>query len=99
MIEQHPLIIKIGQHPLITDGVMILACAVYHAPTLIAALREHRKLWPITLWTTLAGWTGIIWVVMLFWSLNDNVEPRKIEGEKFMKTLSKMWSGTCDMFF
>ena len=57
------------------DWLILLAIpGLYWLPTLIASIRRSDATWLILAWNTLAGWTGLAWIVCLIWSILP--EPR-----------------------
>lgn len=46
-----------------------LLCGIYLIPTIIAATRGHASAWGIFALNLLLGWTGLIWIIALVWSL------------------------------
>ena len=55
---------------------IILIC-MYFLPALIGNVRHHRSGNSITIINLFLGWTVIIWVICLAWSLSGNVEQTK----------------------
>lgn len=51
---------------------LIILFAWYFAPTIIAFSRQHQRKRAVCLWSLLLGWTGIVWLACLFWSLSSN---------------------------
>lgn len=47
----------------------IVFAFVYMIPGGIAAARRHYRQTPIIVMNTIAGWTGVGWIVALVWSL------------------------------
>lgn len=50
---------------------MVLWCAIYVTPIIVAVMRKHPNTAPIAVITIFTGWTGIGWVVCLAWSLTN----------------------------
>ncbi len=50
---------------------ILVYCAVYVAPIIIAVMRKHPNTAPIAVITILTGWTLVGWVVALAWSLTN----------------------------
>jgi len=48
---------------------VVLICALYFLPTLIAFLRQHKNKLAIFLLNLFLGWTILGWVVSLVWSV------------------------------
>jgi hypothetical protein len=46
---------------------------VYFLPAVIAHARRHRQTAAITLLNLFLGWTGLVWVLLFFWSLSPDV--------------------------
>ncbi|MEO5334040.1 MAG: superinfection immunity protein [Magnetococcus sp. YQC-5] len=49
----------------------VLIFIVYIAPAIIVFVRKHHKRRIITSLNILFGWTGVIWLIALFWSFFD----------------------------
>jgi len=50
------------------EVVLCLLCAVYLAPFIVAARREHERLGAVLALNLLVGWTGIGWLLALRWA-------------------------------
>jgi hypothetical protein len=50
---------------------ILVYCAVYMVPTIVAVMREHQNTAPIAVVNIFTGWTFIGWVVCLAWSLTN----------------------------
>lgn len=55
-----------------TTAVLIAALWSYMLPSVIAFLRHHRNRWPVFLGNLLLGWSGIVWIVCLIFSVGSN---------------------------
>jgi len=57
-------------------GIILLALALltYFLPSIVAGYRKHRNTTAIFVLNLLGGWTGVIWLGALVWSL---LEERK----------------------
>lgn len=53
---------------------LFIALAIYFIPVIIAYIRKHNNIIPITLLTILAGWTFFGWLAAVLWSLNSDVK-------------------------
>lgn len=51
---------------------IILLAILYFVPSLIAFSRGHNSRWAIFLTNVLFGWTLVVWVITLIWSLTGN---------------------------
>ena len=50
---------------------LIILALIYLLPTIIAFSRGHASRWGIFATNLLLGWSGIIWLVALIWSLSN----------------------------
>lgn len=50
---------------------LIILALIYLLPTIIAFSRGHVSRWGIFATNLLLGWSGIIWLVALIWSLSN----------------------------
>lgn len=50
---------------------LIILALIYLLPTIIAFSRGHASKWGIFATNLLLGWSGIIWLVALIWSLSN----------------------------
>jgi hypothetical protein len=57
------------------EVVLCLLCALYLAPFIIAARREHERLGGVLALNLLVGWTGIGWLLALRWALRPSPAP------------------------
>jgi hypothetical protein len=55
----------------------ILLC--YIAPAALADARRHRWCRSIMVINILLGWTVVGWLLVLYWSLSNNVRPERLE--------------------
>jgi len=68
-----------------------LSIICYMAPTIVAYRRWHNKILYIFLANLILGWSGIIWIVMLVWSLGeDRTRPVSAKGELDELTRSRL---------
>lgn len=56
---------------------VLLACAIYSLPTIIAFHRMHRSRWMILVLNLAFGATLVGWVIALVWALNKVDDPLK----------------------
>ncbi len=68
-------------HMLIPIAV-VLSCAGYFLPFLIADHKKHKKLPAIFGLNLLFGWTIIGWIVALVWAYSGNKEPAPVYSEE-----------------
>lgn len=68
-------------HMLIPVAV-ILACAGYFLPFLIADRKKHKKLPAIFGLNLLLGWTVIGWIAALVWALSPDPQPEDVYSEE-----------------
>ncbi|EIC85485.1 superinfection immunity protein [Serratia sp. M24T3] len=54
---------------------VILACAGYFLPFLIADHKKHKNLPAIFGLNLVLGWTVIGWIAALFWAVSYNPQP------------------------
>ena len=47
----------------------LLGLIVYFIPTFIAFARHHQSRWAIFILDLLLGWSVIVWIICLVWSL------------------------------
>lgn len=48
--------------------------AGYFLPVVIAYIRGHKNILPITIMTIFLGWTFLGWLAAFLWSLNGDIE-------------------------
>lgn len=53
---------------------MCVLIIIYFLPWIVAVMRGHRACGAIFITNLLLGWSGIIWLIALIWSLNSNTE-------------------------
>lgn len=53
---------------------ILAGLAIYFAPAIVAAKRDHKNFGSIMALNFFLGWTFLGWVVALVWALSDNVE-------------------------
>ena len=53
---------------------LFIALAIYFIPVIIAYIRKHNDIIPITILTVLAGWTFLGWLAAVLWSLNSDIK-------------------------
>lgn len=51
--------------------VLVVVAACYMLPTIIAFARGHASKWGIAACNLLLGWTLILWIITLIWSLSN----------------------------
>lgn len=59
-------------HSIFEIIVLVAAVALYFLPALIADRRKRHDLMIIALFNAVLGWTGLGWVLALFWALQPN---------------------------
>jgi hypothetical protein len=59
-------------HSIFEIIVLIAAVALYFLPALIADRRKRHDLMIIALFNAVLGWTGLGWVLALFWAFQPN---------------------------
>lgn len=57
--------------PVVAITYLVLMAAIYLLPTIIAFSRGHASRWGIFATNLLLGWSGILWLVALIWSLSN----------------------------
>lgn len=58
---------------------IFLGFCVYFIPVIIAYIRKHNNILPITILTIFIGWTLAGWLAALLWSLNSDVKDKDSE--------------------
>ncbi len=58
------------------SSITIYLLVLYFSPTIIAIYRRHNSVVAISLLNFFLGWTGIVWIVILIWSLNKSVSEK-----------------------
>ncbi len=53
---------------------LFITLAIYFIPVIIAYVRKHKNLLPITIMTIFTGWTFFGWLASLLWALNSDTE-------------------------
>ena len=53
---------------------LFISLAIYCIPIIIAYIRKHNNLIPITILTVFLGWTFFGWLAAVLWSLNSDVQ-------------------------
>lgn len=61
-----------ASHSVFEIVVLVATVALYFLPALIADRRKRHDLLIIAMFNAVLGWTGIGWVLALFWSLQPN---------------------------
>lgn len=59
----------------------IVGLGLYFVPTFVAFSRSHKQRVAIFVLNLFAGWTAILWVVALAWSLTSDVEKEDENAE------------------
>lgn len=54
---------------LIFAFLMLAMLALYFLPSIIAIVRHHPQKWLLVALNVFSGWTGILWIGLLIWSL------------------------------
>ena len=65
MTANLPIIDSILAGDMIIIGIVIL---LYFLPTVVAIIRGHNNSFIMFLINLFAGWTGIIWIILLVWA-------------------------------
>ncbi len=55
---------------------LLLLLPIYLIPSFIAAIRNHNDRYAIVFFNIVLGWTGILWLVFVGWSLTGNVTKK-----------------------
>jgi hypothetical protein len=58
----------------------VCALALYFLPAILADRRKRRDVLTLALFNACVGWTGLGWLLALYWSLQPN-PPENIAGE------------------
>ncbi len=53
---------------------LFMGLAVYFIPVIVAYIRKHCDIIPITILTIMFGWTFLGWLAALLWALNSDVQ-------------------------
>ena len=53
---------------------LFIGLAIYFVPVIVAYIRKHNNIIPITIMTIFIGWTFIGWLAALLWALNSDVQ-------------------------
>ena len=53
---------------------LFISLAIYFIPVIIAYVRKHNNILPITLMTIILGWTFFGWLAALLWALNSDIQ-------------------------
>ncbi len=53
---------------------LFISLAIYFIPVIIAYVRKHNNILPITLMTIILGWTFFGWLAALLWALNSDIK-------------------------
>jgi len=56
--------------------ILLILSAMYVMPTIIAFIRGHRNRWLILILNIFFGYTIIIWLILIIWSLNKIDDPK-----------------------
>ncbi len=56
---------------------LFISLAVYFVPVVIAYIRKHNNILPITILTIFLGWTFFGWLAAVLWSLNSDVKEEE----------------------
>lgn len=52
---------------------LFISLAIYFVPVVVAYIRKHNNIVPITILTVFLGWTFFGWLAALLWALNSDV--------------------------
>jgi len=58
---------------------LFISLAVYFIPVILAYVRKHNNLLPITLLTIFLGWTFFGWLAAVLWALNSDVKEKECD--------------------
>lgn len=53
---------------------LFIGLAVYFIPVIVAYIRKHQDIIPITILNIMFGWTFLGWLASLLWALNSDVD-------------------------
>ena len=53
---------------------LFISLAIYFIPVIIAYVRKHNNILPITLMTIILGCTFFGWLAALLWALNSDIK-------------------------
>jgi len=52
---------------------LFISLVIYFVPVIVAYIRKHKNIIPITILTIFLGWTFIGWLASLMWALNSDI--------------------------
>jgi hypothetical protein len=81
----------VASHSVFEIVVLVAAVALYFLPALIADRRKRHDLLIIAMFNAVLGWTGIGWVLALFWSFQPN--PPKDLGTQTKENQRRLGMG------
>jgi hypothetical protein len=70
-----------ASHSVFEIVVLVAAVVLYFLPALIADRRKRHDLLTIALFNAVVGWTGVGWLIALYWSVQPN-PPKDLAKEK-----------------
>ena len=53
---------------------LFISLAIYFIPVVIAYIRKHNNIIPITILTIFLGWTFFGWLSAVLWALNGDIK-------------------------
>ena len=77
MIYEHVYIWSQNVNPYLLVLLGVIGFFIHFLPSLIAFNNRHKRGMAIFLLNVLFGWTGVVWIVLLIWAL-DNSEKSRI---------------------
>lgn len=57
--------------------ILLLLIVLYFLPSVIASARQHNEKGTIFMANLFLGWTGIVWFIVLIWSMTGNTKLRR----------------------
>jgi len=52
---------------------LVISLTIYFIPVIVAYIRKHNNIIPISILNTFLGWTFFGWLAALLWALNSDV--------------------------
>lgn len=52
---------------------LFISLVIYFVPVIVAYIRKHNNILPITILTIFLGWTFLGWLAALLWALNSDI--------------------------
>ncbi len=79
---------------------IFIIATCYFLPSIIAYFRNRHRFRKIFLFNLLLGWTGIVWIAMLCWSIAKNREFEREDDDGWESFFDALWnkkdSGICN---